>query len=423
MTEINPPLKPDGQSAKWKFPSFGPRTASPPPSQATPLLPGFMPRLGAFLIDLIALYAVAYAANTALRPQLLAFGPASVFLALAVMLLYFTLLNGPLGKGSTLGKQMFHLRVVGLDAAPLSFGAALKRALLQTAPIWVVQSLQFVFRASRPDTSLALALQVLMDLGLGFFVANTMLVLLSPAKRSIHDLAAQSIVVRTGQPAELLSPAIAAIIEGTPRLSHFHRALIAAGLLLFVFTSAPQQIRRIRSGDWQQSTARIKQLENILGSDKIEIRRQQVRDVPLGGPKVEEEERRRLREGQKRLEGPRRLENVMILAAYGQIPETDKQTLASLDSRMPELREWVVDLASVGNARARKDAEQAKRMADYRQRLRDMQVHEALLEVQVVEVLDLVIEFPGQPVLSFRESFSKGQLETLGITPATQPAR
>lgn len=409
MTEINPPLKPTAP----------PTSVSPAGSR--PLIPHFGFRFLAFAIDALTLYMAAYLANAALRQPLLSLGRGTVLLAMCVMVIYFTILNGPVGKGATLGKQILQMRVLTLNGDILSWNASFRRALLQTLPILGIQILQFLTWQSHLPLAGITLLQITFNLLTGLFLANGMLVLLSPLKRSMHDYQADSMVVRITGESAVTSSRIAEAIVVAPPAAPYMRVLVGATLLLPILMTLPAQVAMWRKGEYDQVRGRMQDLERRLGVPELEIRQQAARDVPTGGRAAEEAETQRIRSGEKPLVGPRTLMLSLALVSYNKLTANDLEDLRKVQDRLPAVRQWVVDSYLNAQEKSKGSPEQAKRMAEAQKRMTDGQIGGAFLELQAIEVLDLGFEFKSQPLLRVRDNFDIKQVKELGI-PASRPA-
>jgi uncharacterized RDD family membrane protein YckC len=117
------------------------------------------------------------------------------YLGALIVFAYFVLLNGPVGKGRTIGKYLFNLRIQNYDAKPLSFVAALRRPLLQLIVPGIMMILIQPFIQTTRQTQ-AIFYTGLFSASLSFLVSNGLLVALHPLKQGFHDHFARSLVVR-----------------------------------------------------------------------------------------------------------------------------------------------------------------------------------------------------------------------------------
>lgn len=188
-------------------------------ARPVPPLAGFWFRLGALLLDLLLMRIVLQATYPLMRPVYLSLGPLAAQVVLVVLFVYALLAAGPVGKGSTLGKAVIGIRAVGLRGEPLAPGAAAMRALLWliaamvlllvVLPVltWYLPPLAIVFPPTGLDIATSYGLRghqaiaftieaAITALGMSYAVANIFLIALDPLKRTAHDLAAQSLVIR-----------------------------------------------------------------------------------------------------------------------------------------------------------------------------------------------------------------------------------
>jgi uncharacterized RDD family membrane protein YckC len=96
---------------------------------------GLMPRLIAFVADMIILGAVGLALGAIAFDSLAALGPWGRLIGLAIGVAYFGLQDSRIGNGQTLGKRLMRIAVAGLDGQPLSPARSSGRFLLIWAPI------------------------------------------------------------------------------------------------------------------------------------------------------------------------------------------------------------------------------------------------------------------------------------------------
>lgn len=175
-----------------------------PPTEALPAaavpgekppFSGFLPRLGAFLLDCALIYFIYNGLDLALHPALLQLNPLLPYLAFLPAFLYFWIGAGPLTQGRSLGKVFLSLRVVAADGLPLGWDAAFRRTLLQF-PVFLV-----LLIAGRPYTYIfptslflpvTIAIVVLALMGLIYLVALTLGMAFHPLKQGWHDVWARS---------------------------------------------------------------------------------------------------------------------------------------------------------------------------------------------------------------------------------------
>lgn len=166
---------------------------STPLPRARPVFSGFLPRAGAFLIDCLFLWLIAYLLERFARSALLSLNPWLPLIGYLGAFAYFWLGAGPVGKGRTLGMAVLDIHVVGRDGIPVDWRAALRRTVVQ----------QLIFLATlSPTTRLmailmapfsmhyatAIALIVAGVVCLTLLIMLALSVAMHPHKRGWHDL-------------------------------------------------------------------------------------------------------------------------------------------------------------------------------------------------------------------------------------------
>jgi len=167
----------------------------PQPALTPEMRGGFWTRALAFLLDLFVLNFFFHGLTFVFREQLFRMSKFTEYLGALIVFAYFVFLNGPLGKGRTIGKFLFNLRVQNYDGMPLSFGAALRRPLLQLIVPGIMMILIQPFIQTTSQNQ-ALFYSGLFSVSLSFLVSNGLLVALHPLKQGFHDRFARSLVVR-----------------------------------------------------------------------------------------------------------------------------------------------------------------------------------------------------------------------------------
>lgn len=156
---------------------------------------GFWRRLLALTVDSFILFLAGLAIGLSLHDVLEPWASVTPLLGLALSALYFSLLNGPVGKGRTLGKRLLGLQVLGVDGHTLSARRALWR--FAVLALLIYNGVLFGLAASALPSGLLTTFGVVdgtvcLALLLGF----TVLVVSDPLKRGAHDLAGGSVVIR-----------------------------------------------------------------------------------------------------------------------------------------------------------------------------------------------------------------------------------
>lgn len=165
-----------------------------------PKLPvaGFWFRVIAFVVDIMVLKFLLYGLAFVAREPLLAMGNGAGALAAAIMLAYLILLDGPVGKGRTVGKMLMNLRTVNAeDGRPLTLRQAVIRALILFPPyLWVtVFLLPWYHPSPRSTTELFLLLALPQNLFIALYLGQIVHAGFNPTKQGFHDAAAGSLVL------------------------------------------------------------------------------------------------------------------------------------------------------------------------------------------------------------------------------------
>lgn len=162
-----------------------------------PSLAGFWMRVLAFLIDIIFLHFL-FRSLIALTGDFVFDHPQLCrVLSALVLFAYFVLLNGPLGRGSTLAKTILDLRVTDSVGAPLSWSAAMIRTAVQM-PYALIAYFALTFVAAEDPTPRQFWMQNMMSvyLGMAWTFGNIMACGLNPYRQAFHDFAVGSFVRR-----------------------------------------------------------------------------------------------------------------------------------------------------------------------------------------------------------------------------------
>ncbi len=177
--------------------NYSPETNSPetPNDQAFPPVAGLWLRLAAWLVDALLVFLSGQLIGAAFATPLYRLGPYGRLIGLAVILLYFGLLNSSIGGGQTVGKRLLKTAVRGEDNRPISIWRSLRRASLLGAPVilggWAIPALQI------PAVTFLAGLAVI---GLGGALAYTMFFNYA-AMQGLHDMLCHTWVVKPdGEP-------------------------------------------------------------------------------------------------------------------------------------------------------------------------------------------------------------------------------
>lgn len=259
--------------------------AQPGPAQ---LAARFWPRLAAFVVDAALLFMVASLLGQALYAPMMALNPWLPWMGVLLLFLYFALLDGPLGKGQTLGKSILRLRTVAIpDVAPepLAFqhededegepaaspavdpatltppgwAAALRRAALKAFVISIVLNYSKLLLALPAELypQLQLATSLLRVLAMAALIGELTTLFMHPLRLALHDVLAGTRVIRipvAGQPST--DPPLDPIAESRARLARRVGVFVTfTGFILLSYgavesewlSTESQQARRIWS--------------------------------------------------------------------------------------------------------------------------------------------------------------------------------
>jgi uncharacterized RDD family membrane protein YckC len=166
-----------------------------------PVFAGAWRRLGAFLIDAVLLGVAGIAAGYFLFDFLVDSGVWGRALGFVVALVYFATLNSRIGNGQTVGKRLLKVRVVSADGSALPLAkAALRFTVLGAA--WFLNGAWFPAEVLESPLIYPLAI-IVFGVGLStvyLFVFNR------PTRKTLHDLAVSSYVVRSDSRASIVAP-------------------------------------------------------------------------------------------------------------------------------------------------------------------------------------------------------------------------
>lgn len=167
------------------------KASAPAPAASAPA--GFWRRLGAFLIDALLLGVVGMVVGGIFGDALSRMGGYERIVGFALALAYAGLLNSALGGGRTLGKRVLGLRVERVGGGLLSVPRAMARQVVFSVPF-------FLNGAPFGESVLTSAWGYLLSaLVLGGMLSILYLYLFNrKTRRSLHDLAVGSWVVRAG---------------------------------------------------------------------------------------------------------------------------------------------------------------------------------------------------------------------------------
>jgi uncharacterized RDD family membrane protein YckC len=175
-------------------------SAPEPPPLSPPQLPasvefrtGFWRRAGAFLIDSVILGIVGSILGLFFTDLFIRAGGWGRVIGFGVAALYFVPLNGPLGRGQTVGKKALGIRVVSKSGLPLGTARSLLRSVTLMLPY-------FLNGAPIPLSLLTGTVGIFFSVavfGLGFSILY-LIAFNARTRQSLHDLVVGSYVVRVG---------------------------------------------------------------------------------------------------------------------------------------------------------------------------------------------------------------------------------
>ena len=191
MPQIAPYLPPHGSKGRGVSSAPSDRDAL-----NLPKLPvaGFWRRLGAFLFDLLLIWTT-FRLLTTVAPQVFyAMGSWTPKVGSLAIILYFTLGNGPAGKGRTVGKFLTAIRTTDYAGNPPTFPQALLRTLL-LLPILVL--LYWISPRVLDDGNFMhtkIREMVSGYLMVSLFFATVLTIVFNPFKQGLHDYLVKTLV-------------------------------------------------------------------------------------------------------------------------------------------------------------------------------------------------------------------------------------
>jgi uncharacterized RDD family membrane protein YckC len=184
------------------------------PSQFTkPPWKVILRRFFAFLIDAAVLKAIGIVITWAFGAKLMFMRMNGWWIGLAIITIYFSILDSFIGQGKTLGKRIADIEVVRIDGEFLNpFDA-----FLRYVPLGIVATI-FAFSANENVFSPMIA--GLRFLSIVIAIAIASFAIFHPQRRSIHDLLLDTAVIRSGssfkvEGASLKKPLMAFIVATT----------------------------------------------------------------------------------------------------------------------------------------------------------------------------------------------------------------
>lgn len=162
-----------------------------------PSIAGFWPRLFALIVDLVFLHFLARFAEKAFGDALFRDDRLVPWISVAVFYFYFVSLDGPMGRGQTIGKLLMKLRVTDLDGRPPGWTPAAIRALLLFPYVLLSAALGEFMRKQGIDSVPGWLYGMLsIWLGLTLSFAHAITIAFNPFKQGLHDHLAGTVVRR-----------------------------------------------------------------------------------------------------------------------------------------------------------------------------------------------------------------------------------
>lgn len=202
-----------------------------PPQPQKPALPvaGFWARGLAFVADAMLLGALFYVLIFAAKEALFALGRWNMPLSALLIVAYFVIGDGPIGKGRTVGKFLSGVRIADYAGQPLQWGPAILRVLLKTQivllqipVILTMESLEQSIHVEYWKIIVVLVIYSATLLATLFFAIHMGL---SPLKQAPYDVMARSLVFKMGETAT--REAIIEMYDSPPLYNKLRRAAIA----------------------------------------------------------------------------------------------------------------------------------------------------------------------------------------------------
>ena len=238
-----------------------------------PIFTGFLPRLGAFLIDGAVLYFGSYLLHEGMRAPLLYLNPWLPWLGHAAALVYFWLPTSPIGSGQTPGMMVLKARVVNAEGGGLSWSASFKRALLKQMVLFVLNfPLYYVLILPYSLRSGALVgLAILHFACLTLAIALALSVGMHPYKRGWHDLWAGSYVTPRPTPegfAHVLNEEPDPIVQSRLRM---HGKMTFLFWLLATIAILLQPMKSYTLPEFKAQSRRIQEIQALHPIDSHEV--------------------------------------------------------------------------------------------------------------------------------------------------------
>lgn len=151
---------------------------------------GVWRRVGALVVDTVVLGITGAALGLVFANQFMAMGNKAQLAGFTIALAYFSVLNSGIGKGQTLGKRLFNIRVVNRANQYISWA----RAVVRYAILAVPYAVSDITTLANPNPTISS--YVLSVIGLGGTLAIVYLIVFNRGTRqSLHDILTGTYVV------------------------------------------------------------------------------------------------------------------------------------------------------------------------------------------------------------------------------------
>ncbi len=212
-------------------------------------VPGFWPRLGAFALDTALLSLFAYLLAKRMYPVLYPYRMAVQWLAIFIVWLYFVIGYSPVTKGQTIGKLVLGFRVISRKSGELTFRQMLIRGSLSFVCAFAVAFVvHFFFIQTLPlhtghsSLSGVAGPLILSGLACTYGLSAAVMTGLHPRKMAIHDILADTAVVRSDEVERGLGFVNHPGPNDAARLrTAVYPTIVMAVIVIFAFTSFLRQ--------------------------------------------------------------------------------------------------------------------------------------------------------------------------------------
>lgn len=150
----------------------------------------FWSRIAAFVVDMILLSILGMILGIFFGDYFVLLNTNGVLIGFIISLIYFSIMNSHIGNGQTLGKLLLKVKVIDKNGNPLSFQKAFFRALVLTAPYFLVN-----YRIPGVAEESILYLVKVQIMFYALIGLTAVYIFNKFTRQSIHDLTVNSFVV------------------------------------------------------------------------------------------------------------------------------------------------------------------------------------------------------------------------------------